>query len=125
MKTEYARLCATAKSRAALVARCRALATELDLDFESKPSALMPRAVDWALRRDPYRVFGSFDGASRVGAFIGHWHIELGSDATFPACFANVNPYHRQKATTCVDRFDDLLDCVRRSFEALGAASKP
>lgn len=124
MKTEYARLCGTVKGRAALVAKCEAFATEHGLAFESKPGILAPRVLSWAFQYGPYRVFGSFDGASRVGSFLGHWHIVRGSDVTYPACFANVNPYHRQKATTCVDRFDDLLDCVRRSFEALGATRK-
>lgn len=118
MKSEHRRLCATAKSRAHLVEQCRALATYLGCTFEAKPS-MAPRSITFAFQYGPYRMFGDFDGDSRCNAFLGHWHIEGDKTATFPTSFANVNPCHRRKATTCADGFEDFLNCIRRGFTDL------
>lgn len=123
MKSEHRVLCATAKSRANLILQIEALAAELNLAFVARHTPLSLRSMSFSLQHGPYCVSGNFDGASRVGSFLGHWHIEGKGGETFPACFANVNPYHRTKATTCVDRFDDFIDCLRRSFVVLKGES--
>lgn len=111
MKSEHARLCATAKSRAHLVEQCRTLALDLGCTFQTTPSILAPRSMTLMFGYGPYLMSTRFDGDSRCGAFIGHWYIGQGkTNATFPASFANVNPCHRRKATTCADGFEDFLD---------------
>lgn len=120
-KSEYRRLCAPAKSRATLVEQCRQLAARLNLAFEAYPTPLGDRALTVAFSLPPYRVFATFDGASRVDYFLGHWHTETGSNAKYPQHFGitvrgSMNEYHHAKATTFASTFAEFLQAIEDGF---------
>lgn len=131
MSNEYADRCGTKAKRAALAAELQAKAKEWDVDCAIEvgskggyPDEHETRFVIWF---GPYRVSGGFDGSAggkRVGAFLGHWHTELGSGAKYPKTFGHtiggtINQYHYAKATTCKNGWLGFLYSLQAGFVAL------
>lgn len=124
--SEYKRLCGTEKSRKSLAKQVEALAAKHGATVTRRENYLAKRCVGLTLAIGPYRCMMDFRGGSYVDAFLGHWHNETGSSATYPADFAasirgSVNPYHRQKATTCSDTFEGFLASIESGLESLKA----
>ena len=88
-----------------------------------------PREIGLELTYGPFACMMHFDGTSRVGAFLGHWHMNRGTDAdrgkTYPDEFwrvGSLNTYHKQKATTCCDTLDEFAAKLAQGLELLKTA---
>ena len=126
MKSEYARLCGTAASRAKLAAEIAALAQECGATvMVPEWAGLHPRAESMVLAKGDWRCMFDFDGASHVGAFLGHWYSDNYDSAdTLPKHFGltirgSENEYHRRKATTCTGTFEQFKESLRAGLMAL------
>jgi len=122
MKSEHARMCATAKSREAMAARCKAIVEANGWTFWRNDILCRGREICFTASRSGHHVNFDFDGASRVNAFLAHWHADSGF--TFPKSFGvytggDVNTFHYGKATTCVETFDAFLSCLEAGFQKL------
>ncbi len=125
---EYSRLCGTDKKRKQCMAAVQSVAgghgaTVYPHEFNG------PREIGLELVYGPYACMIHFEGGSRVGAFLGHWHMNRAADSdrskTYPDTFwrvGSLNPYHKQKATTCCDTFGEFLTKLAEGLELLKAA---
>ena len=122
MKSEYAKLCATKASREKLAARAKEIVEANGWTFWRNDVLCRDRELCFTASRGGHHVNFDFDGASRVDAFLAHWHTDSGF--TFPKSFGvcvggDVNTYHYGKATTCVETFDAFLSCLEGGFQKL------
>jgi hypothetical protein len=127
MKSEYAALCATAKSRESLAAQCEAIALARGWTFERNEISCRGRELCFTCSNGGHHVNFDFDGASRVTAFLAHWWTDR--DFTFPLGFSvfaggRIDAYEarngrQSNATTCVDTFEGFLKCLDVGFMKL------
>ena len=76
------------------------------------------------IAKGPYRLAIDFDGKSKVGAFLGHWHTETRSEARYPADFGStvkgtLNTFHFGKATTCEESWSHFVASVEAGLSVL------
>lgn len=121
--TEHATLCATEKSCKRCVARIEALAAKYGATIEFHEFNA-PREIGLDLVFGPYRCMIHFDGGSKVGAFLGHWHVDHKSAATYPVTFGadiqgTINTYHYSKATTCAHSWHAFIWSIENGLAAL------
>lgn len=117
----------TKAKRAAALARIQEMAASIGIECEHEDAPLSTREVWVRLSFGPYRCNVDLDGDTNVGAYLAHWHMSHGPDGegkTYPTAFGlfiggDVNQYHKRKATTCVETFDDLLHCLESGFAKL------
>jgi hypothetical protein len=119
--SEHRRLCGRAKGRADLVIELEGIALRTCSTLTVTTNRLSPRALYVTLSRGPYRCSITLDGASRVGAFLGHWWIESNPTVTYPPGFiaGTVNPHHHRKATTVRASWYNFSDVIVEGLEAL------
>jgi hypothetical protein len=121
----YKKACGTAANRRVMMDACEALAVKYSATWARKPCYVAPgervRGEHMNLTCGEYELSFEFDGSSRVGAFLGHWH---GSRAAhYPADFPaqSVNTITHGKATICVDTFGQFLAYVERGLSRVAA----
>lgn len=126
-KTEYAARTATQSGRKQLVKEIEALASRLGASVKDCTSGVEPRCVSVVLEIGACRCMMSFSGASRVGAFLGHWYVDLdapGDFAPYDVLFAGAirgshNPYHLRKATTCCATLEAFTESLEQGIKFL------
>ena len=123
LKDDYRSHCRSAAGRNRLLARLQELATEVGATL-TRGEFDDPTEIHVTLTRGPYAVSTWLNGRSNVGAFLGHWHTELRSGATYPRDFAaaidgTLNTCHFGKATTCENSFAAFLESLRAGFRVL------
>lgn len=119
----YQAQCATKACRDLMAKRIEEMAAEIGAEAIREDMGRMhSRGIYMRVSRGPYYVTMSFDGDSRVGAFLGHWNIASGSDATFPRDFLETpNQFHFCKATTCTDSFLQFRNRLMACFMQLAS----
>lgn len=125
MKTEHAILCGTKASRESLLAQIVALAEKCGATAHMRDS-YRERSLEVTLTKMPWSCNITFDGASHVGAFLGHWYHDGTGNETLPDSFGSaiqgsVNQFHRRKATTCESHFPLFLLSIERGLQALAS----
>lgn len=78
--------------------------------FECAASPLTPRGVTIYLRRDGVACMLHLNGASKVGAFIGHWFFDDRRNRLFRNGFDGHGYRAHHKATSMADHAEDLCD---------------
>lgn len=123
-------LCRQKKNRALFANEVKALAERLGatcrIDAEGR---LREREIYVVVQIGHYAVSMHFDGDSNVGAFLGHWHMDVTAPnwrdlPVYPRDFAGViggsmNEIHWGKATTCECGFDGFLMSLELGIERL------
>lgn len=123
---EHDKLCATKAGREKCLAAVRSVA-------ESHGATVTlhefngPREIGLDLVYGPYACMIHFDGGSKVGSFLGHWHMnraDRDDKRVYPDTFwrvGSLNQYHKQKATTICDTLASFLDSLAQGVELLKA----
>lgn len=124
---EFSTMCATKKGRDICAARVITMALRLGATFE-RDDRPAEREIYICLAYGPYRASMHFEGGSKVGAFLGHWHTATSSNAAYPKTFAvsiggTINEYHWSKATTCERTFEGFLRSLECGLAALQNAA--
>lgn len=83
-----------------------------------------PREIGLELIFGPYQCMMHFCGeeARRLGAFMGHWHTSLSTDAKYPETFwrvGSLNTFHYSKATTIESTLPGFLKKLRDGLAIL------
>ena len=121
--SQYGAMCSTAAKRKAAANKVCDVLRDIGVPVTVQLSE--PRAICLLSTFGPYRCSMEFNGASDLGAFLAHWFTDTNDrDATYSFEFeskarSHVNAYHRRKATTCCDGFDQFLTNITTGFLTL------
>jgi hypothetical protein len=123
-KNEYERLCSTKAGRADVTQQIVALAERHGATVLEHDEHLEDRETYLRLAIGPYRVSMHLEGNGCPGAFLGHWHMDTSSEATYPTSFGvtirgGLNTFHYRKATTCEETISGFLGSLERGFQVL------
>jgi hypothetical protein len=120
---EYKSACSTKAKREAMARQVEMMAVRYGATAERRIGLWGPKAFDLTLALGDHRVMMTFNGASNVGAFLGHWYTE-GREARYPLRFAgaiqgSVNTITFAKATSIENSFDAFLLSLECGLEFL------
>lgn len=124
---EHDKLCATKAGRAKCLAAVQVIAAKQGATVELHEFN-GAREIGLELIYGPYACMIHFDGGSKVGAFMGHWHMnrtERDDARTYPETFwrvGSLNQYHKQKATTICGTLAEFCDKLEYGLALLRAA---
>jgi hypothetical protein len=125
---EYDRLCATKKGRELCLTAVRLVAERFAGAAVELHEFNGPREVGLDLHYGPYACMMHFDGGEKIGAFLGHWHMNRAPDGdrakTYPDTFwrvGSLNTYHKQKATTIAATLDEFTSKLAQGLELLAS----
>lgn len=121
--TEYKTLCSTKTKRQKLAKEIEILAAEMGATVTTGEYD-QPFEITMCLRYGSYRVSMRFCGKTNVGAFLGHWHTDVFSEAKYPSDFGYViggsmNTHHYGKATTCEYAFEGFKSSLKAGLNKL------
>lgn len=115
---EYRAVCLTKGGRESAARRITAIAAKHGATVE-RSNYGGPREVTLSLKLGDFGLLIHLDGASRVGAFLGHWHTNVAPfrKVQYPRDFAttiggSINEYHFRKATTCEETWRGFLRSI-------------
>lgn len=128
MPNEHDTRCNTRKGRESCLTAVRMVADRFAGATVELHEFNGPREIGLELAYGPYACMMHFEGGSRVGAYLGHWHMNRGTDAdpnkTYPDSFWRIgspNLYHRRKATTSCDTLAAFAAKLAEGLELLQA----
>lgn len=120
-------LVSTAAKRAAIIKRLADMCTPLNATIISEVHDA--HELYFKIKLGPYNVSEHLEGRTRNTAFVLSWFVDSQSSATFPPRFAwatgaEVNSYHRAKATGVYETVDDMVNYTREGLILLAEEMK-